>query len=50
VRVDPDRDQDWKAYARSLLAFSLVSWLALYLVCAPRGSTGEFAVSHTYRG
>jgi K+-transporting ATPase ATPase A chain len=37
MRVDPDRDQDWKAYARSLLAFSLVSWLALYLVLRTQG-------------
>jgi potassium-transporting ATPase potassium-binding subunit len=32
VRVDPTRDQDWKAYARSLLVFSLAGWLMLYLV------------------
>ncbi|HEU5001838.1 MAG TPA: potassium-transporting ATPase subunit KdpA [Actinomycetota bacterium] len=28
--VDPDREQDWKVYAYSLLAFSLVSVLVLY--------------------
>jgi K+-transporting ATPase ATPase A chain len=28
--VARDEEQSWKAYARSLLAFSLVSWLALY--------------------
>src|SRR3954469_15165611 len=27
-----DRDQDWKAYARSLLVFSAVFWLALFLI------------------
>ena len=32
LRVDPDEDQDWKAYARSVVVFSLVSWLALYLI------------------
>jgi K+-transporting ATPase ATPase A chain len=32
LRIDPDAEQDWKAYARSVLAFSLVSWLALYLI------------------
>jgi len=32
LRVRPDRDQDWKAYARSVLVFSLLSWLALYLI------------------
>jgi K+-transporting ATPase ATPase A chain len=31
-RVDPHKDQDWKAYAGSLIVFSLVSWLALYLI------------------
>ncbi len=28
--IDPDREQHWTAYARSLLAFSLVSVLGLY--------------------
>jgi K+-transporting ATPase ATPase A chain len=32
LRVDPERGQDWKSYARSLLTFSLVGWLALYLI------------------
>jgi K+-transporting ATPase ATPase A chain len=32
LRVDPEREQDWKAYARSLIVFSLVGWLALYLI------------------
>jgi K+-transporting ATPase ATPase A chain len=32
LRVDPKREQDWKAYAKSLLIFSLVGWLALYLI------------------
>jgi K+-transporting ATPase ATPase A chain len=35
--VDPDEDQDWKAYARSLLIFSLGSWLALYVVLRTQG-------------
>jgi K+-transporting ATPase ATPase A chain len=30
--VDPRREQDWKAYAKSLIVFSLVGWLFLYLV------------------
>lgn len=30
--IDPDADQRWGVYARSLLAFSLVSVLALYLI------------------
>ena len=35
--VDPSEDQDWKAYARSLLIFSLGSWLALYVVLRTQG-------------
>lgn len=30
--VDPQRGQDWKAYARSLLFFSLLGWIALYVI------------------
>jgi K+-transporting ATPase ATPase A chain len=32
LRIDPHQGQDWKAYARSLIAFSLVGWLALLLI------------------
>jgi K+-transporting ATPase ATPase A chain len=32
IRVDPRREQDWKAYARSLIVFSLAGWLLLYLI------------------
>ncbi len=32
MRVRPDEGQDWKAYARSIVVFSLLSWLALYLL------------------
>jgi K+-transporting ATPase ATPase A chain len=32
LRVDPQRGQDWKGYARSVLAFSLVFWGLLYLI------------------
>ncbi len=32
LRVDPKREQDWKAYAKSLIIFSLAGWLFLYLV------------------
>jgi potassium-transporting ATPase potassium-binding subunit len=32
LRVDVTRGQDWKAYARSVLVFSGVSWLVLYLI------------------
>jgi K+-transporting ATPase ATPase A chain len=37
LRVDPDDDQDWKVYARNLIAFSLFSWLALYLILRTQG-------------
>jgi potassium-transporting ATPase potassium-binding subunit len=32
MRVDPHREQDWKAYAKSLVVFSLAGWLLLYLI------------------
>jgi potassium-transporting ATPase potassium-binding subunit len=32
MRVEPDRGQDWKAYARSLIIFSLLGWLLLYFI------------------
>lgn len=32
LRVDPSQGQDWKRYARSLLIFSALFWLALYLI------------------
>ncbi len=37
LRVDPEDDQDWKVYARNLIAFSLFSWLALYLILRTQG-------------
>jgi K+-transporting ATPase ATPase A chain len=30
--VDPEREQNWKSYAKSLIIFSLVGWLILYVV------------------
>jgi K+-transporting ATPase ATPase A chain len=32
LRVEPARGQDWKAYARSLIIFSVAGWLLLYLI------------------
>jgi K+-transporting ATPase ATPase A chain len=32
MRVNPKREQDWRAYAKSLIIFSLAGWLFLYLV------------------
>jgi potassium-transporting ATPase potassium-binding subunit len=32
MRVDADREQDWKAYAKSLIVFSLAGWLLLFLI------------------
>jgi potassium-transporting ATPase potassium-binding subunit len=37
LRLEPDREQTWKAYARSLLAFSLASILGLYLLQRAQG-------------
>ena len=32
IRTDPDKGQDWKAYAKSLILFSLAGWLLLYFI------------------
>jgi potassium-transporting ATPase potassium-binding subunit len=32
LRVNPEEQQDWKRYAKSLLLFSLAGWLLLYLI------------------
>ena len=32
IRVDSTAAQDWKAYARSVLAFSLVGWVVLFAI------------------
>jgi K+-transporting ATPase ATPase A chain len=37
LRVRPEEGQDWKAYARSLVLFSLVFWIALYLILRTQG-------------
>jgi potassium-transporting ATPase potassium-binding subunit len=38
LRVRPDAEgQDWKAYARSAIVFSMFSWLALYLILRTQG-------------
>jgi potassium-transporting ATPase potassium-binding subunit len=37
LRVRPDEGQDWKAYARSLLVFSSLFWVALFLILRTQG-------------
>jgi potassium-transporting ATPase potassium-binding subunit len=37
MRVRPDEGQDWKGYARSLIVFSLLFWIALYLILRTQG-------------
>jgi potassium-transporting ATPase potassium-binding subunit len=37
LRVDPGHGQDWKAYAKSLIVFSLAGWLVLYLILRTQG-------------
>ncbi len=37
LRVRPEEGQDWKGYARSLIVFSLLSWVALYLILRTQG-------------
>src|ERR1700685_3800519 len=32
LRVDEQRQQDWKAYAKSLIVFSLAGWIFLYFI------------------
>jgi K+-transporting ATPase ATPase A chain len=32
LRVNPNREQDWKQFARSLIVFSLAGWLLLYVI------------------
>ena len=36
-RVDPHRGQDWKSYAKSVIIFSFVGWLALYFILRTQG-------------
>jgi potassium-transporting ATPase potassium-binding subunit len=43
LRVEPERGQDWKSYAKSLLIFSLAGWLALYVILRTQGA---FFVPH----
>jgi K+-transporting ATPase ATPase A chain len=37
LRVDPGEEQDWKDYAKSLVLFSVFSWIALYLILRTQG-------------
>ncbi len=37
MRTDPAKEQDWKGYGRTAIVFSLVSWLALYLILRTQG-------------
>ncbi len=37
LRVDPAEEHDWKAYAKSVVLFSLVSWIVLYLILRTQG-------------
>src|SRR3977135_3890991 len=43
-RVDPHAPQDWKAYAKSLIVFSLAGWLLLYLILRTQNA---FFVPHS---
>jgi potassium-transporting ATPase potassium-binding subunit len=37
MRTDPEREQDWKAYGRTVIVFSVVFWLLLYLILRTQG-------------
>jgi K+-transporting ATPase ATPase A chain len=45
LRVEPRDGQDWRAYARAVLTFSLGSWLVLYAVLRTQGA-GPFNPQH----
>jgi potassium-transporting ATPase potassium-binding subunit len=44
LRADATKEQDWKAYAKSLLIFSLAGWLLLYLILRTQNA---FYVPHS---
>ncbi|HEV3128628.1 MAG TPA: potassium-transporting ATPase subunit KdpA [Solirubrobacteraceae bacterium] len=37
MRVDAERGQDWKGYAKSLIIFSLAGWILLYFILRTQG-------------
>ena len=37
LRVDPESGQDWKTYAKTLIVFSALFWIALYLILRTQG-------------
>src|SRR5436305_3594851 len=37
LRVRPNEGQNWKGYARSLIVFSLLFWIVLYLILRTQG-------------
>lgn len=45
--VDPQRGQDWKAYAKSVLVSSLVSCVALYVILRTQAATWDLSFNTT---
>jgi K+-transporting ATPase ATPase A chain len=37
LRVDPNSEQDWKSYAKTVIVFSALFWIALYLILRTQG-------------
>jgi potassium-transporting ATPase potassium-binding subunit len=37
LRIDPADEQDWKSYAKTLIVFSCLFWIALYLILRTQG-------------
>jgi K+-transporting ATPase ATPase A chain len=37
LRTDPEREQDWKAYARTTIVFSALFWVVLYVILSIQG-------------
>ncbi len=37
LRVDPNREQDWKSYAATVIVFSTLFWVALFVILRTQG-------------
>jgi K+-transporting ATPase ATPase A chain len=37
LRANPDREQDWKSYARTVIVFSALFWVVLYVILRTQG-------------
>ena len=44
LRIDPSREQDWRSYAGSVLVFSVVGFVLLYLIHPDRAPASDGTV------